>query len=811
MKKPGLQFKIGVLLTFAVIILLATGFLSYRSMSSIVASIHTKAKPGLTFIVLKDLETELEKVENSVRLYTYIRDEEALAPYYELHTKADNFIYLLREDNRDNQLMTDGIDTLYRLIEKKYIAWSDMIQIHENRKVEDRLRELSRELMKEDTGRKQEEEDRMGLLRRIFSGASNKEEDTIVFNKQEIARKIAEVEREERFINARIGQREIELAETSRKLTEKVYGLIEELEKNERQNLEQKARMADKLAAKTYLWLGLFTLAATLLALTVLFTIARYVKKTMAVQKALQHSKTEAEQLAAAKESFLANMSHEIRTPLTAITGFIEQINLGPGERENEKKLGVLRSSSRHLLQIVNDVLDYSRLESGNVNLRNEHFLVEDIIEEMHALFINRAKENNSTLEYFIDDKAKKTYYGDSHRLKQIIFNLLSNAVKFTKNGNIIISVQAPVSMNQDETQILQIIVEDNGIGIPREKLKEIFNDFTQATPEISKKYGGTGLGLSIVKKLIHLFGGEIHIDSSRGKGTVFRVKIPFQKGNLEKVNRKQPVNVNVPPEFSSLKILVADDEEYNLMLFQTILNKWNLYHEEVTDGQQIIDKVSEKKYDLLLIDIRMPGMTGIEALKIIRENMRISTEILPVIGLTATPDLKEYEDHVGKYFNLLIQKPFTETQLLKAIHETLSLESSLTEIQDSNDNHDNTHELKNGNVNLEELKKMAGNDPIFYRDMLHQFITSTSDGISFIKNAIINCQYSDIREMAHKISSPCRHLGAKSLLSNIKELEKVSTKNPEKEELKNLISSIENEFTLVKYTIEQHLAEIHN
>jgi signal transduction histidine kinase len=435
MPKINLQYKIGFLLFVAVIIVLSIGYLSYRSLSSIVSSIHVDAQPDYTLIRLKEISLELEKAENSIRLFTLSKDENHLNPYYKAIFRIDEKISLLKNNNPDDSALLAGIDSISWLIGEKYLLWSRLVKLYETDSTKGKLISLSNELMKIDTIKKNYEQ--QSLFKRLFK---SREKELLVDHK-ELAEKVTAVETETEQLNKRLREEELKLARTNSRLTTRIYALMQELEKAKRTEIANKAEDANQLAQKTYLWLLFFLIAVLVLALIVVFIVARYIRKTIASQKALIKSKLEAERLARIKEIFTANVSHEIRTPLNAIYGFLEQVDMDSLEKENREKLKVVKTSSENLLRIVNDVLDFSKLQSGKLILEKTHYSIRSLLNEIFLLFNESALKNHSTLQLIIDPDVSEAYFSDPFRLKQVLINLVGNAIKFTRNGKIVIDI----------------------------------------------------------------------------------------------------------------------------------------------------------------------------------------------------------------------------------------------------------------------------------------------------------------------------------------------------------------------------------
>lgn len=376
-------------------------------------------------------------------------------------------------------------------------------------------------------------------------------------------------------------------------------------------------------------------------------------KKT--AEKELLEAKEQALQLSEAKEMFLSVMSHEIRTPLNAVIGMTHLLLEDNPKVSQIEDLNILKFSSENLLHIINDILDFTKIETGNLQLELIHFsihtLANDIINSLQVSAVK--KGNNLILD--IDPSIPLSVLGDKTRLYQILMNLLGNAIKFTDDGKI--RLIAKLVSETEKDLLISFEINDTGIGIPEDKQSYIFESFTQAKPDIARKYGGTGLGLAITKKLLKLFNSDIQVKSIEGKGTEFSFAIRFDKVSGEKAA------INTSPEklpaFLGKRLLVVDDNEINILIAKRILSKWGFELDFASDGKMAIEKVMKSSYDLILMDIRMPGIDGFETASIIRDLPDSRLKTVPIIALTASAIQDDLEKYEAAGMNGHILKPF--------------------------------------------------------------------------------------------------------------------------------------------------------
>ncbi|MFL5349346.1 MAG: ATP-binding protein [Hyalangium sp.] len=378
-------------------------------------------------------------------------------------------------------------------------------------------------------------------------------------------------------------------------------------------------------------------------------------------ERELLLARQKAEQAAKAKADFLSMMSHEIRTPINAIIGLshlLRQTRLSP---QQEKYAGILHSSSENLLGLLNDILDFSKIEAGKVSLEERNFNLSQMVHGIfHSLHV-KAEEKNLALRVELDERVPDWLVGDPVKIGQVLTNLVSNAIKFTEQGSVTVAVR--VREQHADTFALELQVKDTGIGIAPDRLSKVFEEFTQASYDINLKYGGTGLGLTICQRLLELYGSKLTVQSVLGEGTTFSFGLRLRLGQEEAPAGLSKDRADTR-SLKGVKILVAEDQPINVFVLSQFLNKWGVDFEVVENGRQAIEKIQQKPYDLVLMDLQMPVMDGHTATRTLRSLPDERYRHLPILALTASARLGLEERADFADFTDFVSKPFRPEDL---------------------------------------------------------------------------------------------------------------------------------------------------
>lgn len=795
MRKHAFEIVVGLLVTASVLIVLAVGYFSYLRISAIIDGIHAETKPDEKLSMIKKIATDLDQAENSVRLYGLTKNDRDLAPFNKIISSIDKQITGLQSADSADVVLQNNLDTIGDLISEKVYVWREMISLYNANVAEQYLDTISTQLeskIESDSIRKNR-----GILKKIFQRKKKQELD-----EEKIISDIEQFKEEDKKYADRIRKKELQLSVTNNQLTQRIYNLLDKMEERELADRLQRGENARLLAEETYYYLGGFILSATLLGIIVIFVIMSYVRKSRKSQKVLIKAKEQAENLAKTKEMFIANVSHEIRTPMNVISGFVNQLLKNKTTTEIRDTLIIIQSSADHLVRIINDILDFSKLESGKMKLEQTNFKPRKLMQEVSMFFEASARENNTVLKYNVADSFPEVLLGDPIRLKQILINLVGNAIKFTKNGTVSYHIHAEDHIS--DNLVMRLMVEDTGIGIDEDSLDKIFEDFTQAEKDTSRKFGGTGLGLSIVKQLIDLHHGKIKVKSHKNQGSQFICHIPYKAGTAVNNSIPEEESLIVPEELKDTKVLIVDDEAYNRKLIQTILEKWQVPAEEAEDGMEAIELVKKNTYDFILMDVRMPGLDGFKVTRFIRQTLKIKPNKTAVILISAgAVNAEQIENYKQEGINDYLPKPFAEELLLNAMTNFLKGSKTVLPKQALEKKSDKPV----GNlIDLKELYRVADNDTVFVREMLERFIDSFDQGIKSIKINHADKNWAEIANAAHKMASPCRHIDAKHLLENLKQIEELADNKSGFETIEGLIPEIEKEYTVVKKEISKHI-----
>lgn len=481
------------------------------------------------------------------------------------------------------------------------------------------------------------------------------------------------------------------------------------------------------------------------------------------VVEKVTRAKERAENASTAKDDFLSTMSHEIRTPLNAVIGMTHLLLEESLTAPQLKKLNTLKFSAENLHALVNDILDLNKIVAGKVTLEKEAFYLKEMIDSVQESVLVKAQEKGIQIKVKHDKRLPKVIVGDKVRLTQILNNLVSNALKFTHVGSV--TVEQVVQSIDKENHIVSVLfaVTDTGIGIPEDRQDEIFDRFTQASSSTTRKYGGTGLGLSIVKHLVELHKGQITLWSKEGEGSRFEVEMELEVGEQKELYTEDDEILTYT--LNGLDVLLVEDNEMNQLVATNFLQNWHAKVDYAVNGIEAVERVREKDYDIVLMDLQMPEMDGYEATEYIRALPEEKYKDLPIVALTASALLDVKGKVLESGMNDYLVKPFDPTDLYaKIVRHTkhkIQEEKVLTTTQEQMEEvHLPLHNL----ISLEGVLNLANGDPSFLKVFLTTVPNTLETFLADLDTVIKKHDYERFKFMQEKVDSTIKLLSFEKL-----------------------------------------------
>lgn len=506
-----------------------------------------------------------------------------------------------------------------------------------------------------------------------------------------------------------------------------------------------------------------------------------------------------AEDAVKAKQQFLSNMSHEIRTPMNAIIGFTKVVLKTELSTKQREYLTAIKMSGDALIVLINDILDLAKVDAGKMTFEEIPFKMASSISAMLHLFETKIQEKNLKLLIEYDKSIPEVLVGDPVRLHQIILNLVSNAVKFTTRGTITVSVRM---LNDDEEEVsVEFSVTDTGIGIQENKIDNIFDNFQQATSETARIYGGTGLGLAIVKQLVEQQGGCTHVKSKVDEGSTFSFRLSFKKTKDEAEDISDIMEFDT--EIKNIKVLVVEDMALNQLLMKTLLDDFGFECDITANGKIAIEKLKEKSYDIILMDLQMPEMNGFEATEYIRKEMCLTTPIMALTADVTTVDLAKCKA-VG--MNDYIAKPLDERLLYNKIVNLLK-NVVRTNLKEESEN-DGIKKMKC--IDLKYLSNRTKSNPKLMSEMISLYLEQTPPLVTSMKQSLHDKDWTLLHAAVHKMIPSFSIMGISADFEQMaKKIQEYASTQQQTDSISEMVLKLENVCVQACQELEEELLKI--
>lgn len=593
------------------------------------------------------------------------------------------------------------------------------------------------------------------------------------------------------------------ISEEAKQLTDNIYEAATrvqlELENDLQRTIIESTGVSKKVQYLSQ-WLIFLAVSAIIILGTI---IIRHLLRNFRLIHDLEIAKDKTHKAAQIKEQFLANMSHEIRTPINSVIGFTQLLQKTDLTNEQKQFVSLINTSGNNLLNIINDILDISKLEANMLQLEKNPFSIHELCYTLEMMFTPQAKEKGLLYTSFVSENIPESILGDKERLNQVLTNLIANAFKFTHSGEVRLFVE---QVNQTPKNVtLKFTVKDTGIGIPASKLESIFERFEQADSDTTRKYGGTGLGLAIVKNIITMHGGFIKVKSEPGEGSAFTFEISYETDSSFAENppdmTKEVLPITNNNYLNGINILAAEDNKMNQTLLKFLFKQWNANYVLAETGEQAIAKLKEKDFDLLLLDIQMPVMDGYTTARMIRNEMQSD---IPIIAMTAHVLPGEKERCLSNGMNDYISKPLNEEDLLTLIKTYVS-PANYSEKPAIN---------KFQYVNLPYLSRTYSDNQSFINEVLHQFKEQYPLELRDLEEAVIAKDVYKIKKLGHHLKTTVTAINNISpLYKYCERIEKAETETTAwkslENELSGLIDSKEKVLEEISIVLERNIPDL--
>lgn len=828
-----------VLAGFIIIVAFAIASISitYDGFVELSRTKQSLSEPNKKLVTLNAVLADIYEAESNIRTYTLTHNEDYINFYFKFLLKINDKVDSLLLFTKDNSGQRAKIKVIKKLLERKGkildelldLKKSDHSSIFYDKALEEIARVKSTPTLKKpllskttttvtsikDTVVEKQPNDKAGFFGKIKSWISGKEKvdttitnvkvetrvdtllrtgyvsDSIVGNVIDI---LNQLKKEQENVSELVSQKELELLSSDKEIMDQIRVIVSLLEREELSQSYKRSNDAEEVVNKSTIIVLALGGAALIMLLLLLAVIFRDISKGNFYRNQLYEAKKYAEKLLKIKEQFLANMSHEIRTPLSSIIGLTRQIERTELDNKQVEYVKLLSSSSNHLLGVINDILDFSKIESGQLKIEKVPFSLIEVIKESIYSMQERANEKGIILEINEENSFLSTLWGDPFRLKQIILNLLSNSIKFTEKGSVVVSVA--YSEVSEEIIKVNLKVTDTGIGISPEQQLLIFEEFTQADPSISRKYGGTGLGLTIVKRLTELQGGELTIESQPNVGTSIAISLPYRlKGESIRRNDVDRSNANLT---GNSKILVVDDDEVNRVITVEMFKNIGIIADATGNAREVLELIEKNEYNIIFTDIHMPEISGYDLAKMINE----FEKPIHIIAITANSMIDSPDHFTSRGFSGYLIKPFTEEDLIKILTPYLEV----TQVKQTQKH---TDLAINDDYDLTDIYRFAGDDKQSVRLILSTFIENTDRNLDELNQLVKAKDIHRTSEIAHKMKSGFNQFKIYNIAGLLFKLEKLEDKKENLREVKSLTEELNAQIKPIMKSLKKELEKL--
>ncbi|WP_405330407.1 ATP-binding protein [Leeuwenhoekiella sp. LLG6367-2.1] len=581
---------------------------------------------------------------------------------------------------------------------------------------------------------------------------------------------LAKIEDRKKQLEIDIINKENNLLKNDREINLKIRTLLSSFEQEGMLSAKQREDLLNSRIEEISQTLKIIGIISIILALGFVIMIFKDASRSQQYNTELQKSNQVAQNLLKSREQLMATITHDMRSPLNTVLGFTDLLQKTAVNDTQKRYLQTIGKSGEYMLQLVNDLLDFSKLEAGKIKIEKIPFNPKNLIEDVITVAVPAKGKPDVTLNVAIPQTLDNLYLSDPFRIKQILSNLITNAYKFTDAGSITITAAL-------DKKDLKISIKDTGIGIAKHKQKLIFQEFSQAEDHISQKYGGFGLGLSISQKLADLLNGKLLLESDLGKGSSFTLIIPIEK-STQSINQISTIPSDNRKDLTPKQILLVDDEPMQIKLAQETLKKFPYSIRTAKNGLEALDLLQEENFDLVLTDIQMPVLDGIEFIKKIRALKRFET--IPVIALSGNGKLED-SDYKNLGFTGNLKKPYKPDHLIAIIND----------VDFSVDTEDRKSDTSESLYNLETLSVFADGDPESLKSIILVFIETAEENLKALNTYAQDPER--LKEVAHKMLPMMRQLEAGQIIKILEKLENPEGTLLSKKVLKSLITIVDN------------------